>query len=165
MKQVKCIVNRFVGQGDPEFTVGRVYDMDFTDRIYGDDGKEWYLDENLCYAGFPHMAQFMLVEDSPAVSDEYEEEEFRRLEKNTRVSQDLQAEQACCDVALAYQLSQLQKFLRDSGSNIELVVHQDLIAINDENCREYRGNVEQILRYIKISGKLAKVADEMDRRS
>lgn len=96
-------------------------------------------------------------------SDEYEEEELQRLEK--KLEQCQQTQETCCEVALAYQLSQIQKFLRDSGADIELVVHKDFIAINDENCKEYRGNVEQILRYIKASGELSKVADEMDRRN
>tara|TARA_Y100000593_G_scaffold94032_1_gene191255 strand:+ start:50071 stop:50511 length:441 start_codon:yes stop_codon:yes gene_type:complete len=108
---------------------------------------------------------FEIVEEPTAISDEYEEEEFKRIERNTQVCTDPKVYDACCDVALAYQLSQIQKFLRDSGADIELVVHKDFIAINDENCKEYRGNVEQILRYIKASGELAKVADEMDRRN
>lgn len=107
----------------------------------------------------PVSSTARLVEITSTFTTVDEEEESKRIEKN------IQSEETLCDVALAYQLSQIQKYIREYDSDIELVVHKDFIAINDEHCREYRGNVEQILRYIKASGELTKVADEMDRRN
>lgn len=152
------------------FTEGKTYEVIATSvehyEIRDDEGIHSHILKG-CLQEDPsdtsYINVFEVVEESAAISDEYEEEELQRLEK--KLEQCQQTQETCCDVALAYQLSQIQKFLRDSGADIELVVHKDFIAINDENCKEYRGNVEQIIQYIKASGELAKIADEMDRRN
>lgn len=158
-------------EGDKCFTNGKLYEIKHDgDARYVEDDEGDYHEVDIAPEADnewrPVSSSARLVEYVAEFSDEYEEEEWQRLEKNYEftVCPDPKVHEACCDVTLAYQLSQIQKFLRDSGADIELVVHKDFIAINDENCKEYRGNVEQILRYIKASGELTKVADEMDRR-
>lgn len=148
------------------FTNGRLYEIkhDGTTRYVLDDEGDYHEVDIAPEADNewrPVSSSARLIEYMATFSDEHEEEEFKRLER--KLEQCHQSQEPHCDVALAYQLSQIQKFLRDSGADIELVVHKDFIAISDENCKEYRGNVEQILRYVKASGELAKVADEMAR--
>lgn len=157
----------YAEEDDLYFTNGKLYEInqDGTTYYVDDDEGDYHEVDIASEADDewrPVSSSARLIECDAVFSDEYEEEEFKRLEK--KLEQCQQTQESCCDVAPAYQISQIQKLLRDSGSNIEFVVHKDFIAIIDENCKEYRGNVEQILRYIKASGELAKVAYEMDRR-
>lgn len=163
MAVLKCFHAK---EDDLCFTNGKLYEIKRDGDIhYVEDDEGDYHEISIADASDnewrPVSSSARLIEYEAAFSDEYEEEEFKRLER--KLEQCQKPQEDSCDVALAYQLSQIQKFLRDSGADIELVVHKDFIAISDENCKEYRGNVEQILRYVKASGELAKVADEMDR--
>lgn len=159
----------YAEEDDLCFTNGKLYEIKRGHSYYVVDDEGDYHDVDIAPEADdewrPASSTARLIECDAAFSDEHEEEEWQRLEKNYEftVCTDPKVHEACCDVALAYQLSQIQKFLRDSGADIELVVHKDFIAINNENCKEYRGNVEQILRYIKASGELARVAEEMTR--
>ena len=159
----------FANEMDKCFTLGSYYPLEespggFCYTIDDEGDKhEINLESESDNQWRPVRSSARLVEEDPAVSDDYEEEEFKRIEK--KLEQHKQTQEPCCDVALAYQLSQIQKFLRDCDSDVELVIHKDFLSLTDESCREYRGNVEQILRYIKASGELTKVADEMDRRN
>lgn len=167
MKQLRCI-----DSGQCEWvTTGGLYCVESEDDngyIILDDYDEegWVTKNSLSLDPTVHYrpAKFELVEDSPAISDEYEEEEWKRLEANTKVCEDLAVEEACCDVAFAFQLSRIQEYLRSSGANLELVVHKDFIAINDEDCKEYRGNVEQIMKFIKAAGEMTRARGELERR-
>ena len=63
--KVKCIKNEFTDASDPEFTLGSVYDFcEETGCLLGDDGWEWILDENLCFAGQEGALQFESVDNS-----------------------------------------------------------------------------------------------------
>jgi len=154
-----------VHSGDERmFTAGKVYEVVSDDgegsyEIIGDDDLEWFIDkEALVFAGQQELGQFEIYnESSESVSDEYEEEEWQRLEKKS--------EDCKCDVAFAYQLSRIQKYLRDYDSTIELVVTKDYLAIITEDCKEFRGNVEQVIDYIRLNGEIEKLIEGMDRRN
>ena len=167
-KQLVCISD----EGNQWFTEGENYDIEgenTSDYFILDDGGELTSVLKSSLRLDPHewedCAKFALKEVSPAVADEYEEEEWKRLEAKTEVCEDPVVEEACCDVAFAFQLSRIQEYLRSSGANLELVVHKDFIAINDEDCKEYRGNVEQIMQFIKAAGEMTKAREELERRN
>jgi len=122
------------------------------------DGSTWLA----CGDG----SEFVVLSDvTSGVSDEFEEDEWKRLEKNTRVCTDESVESAVCDVAFAYQLSRIQSYIKECGADVELVVSKSYLAVVDEHCKEYRGNVEQILQFIKADGQMKKIAGEMDQRN
>ncbi len=164
---LKCY---YAKDDDKCFTEGQFYDVrvgwdENTDEQFHyvvddeDDEHEIDVTQEADKEWRPLSSSARLIEASPAISDEYEEEEFKRIENNL-CKQDDNAE-TCCDVAFAYQLSQIQKYLREYDSDVELIVRKDYIAVLDKNCREYRGNVEQILRFIKADSDLRKVQNEM----
>jgi len=62
--KVKCVENNFESHLDPEFTVGKVYEMRDDGCIIGDDDCNWWLDDDYCYSGRPDMAKFEPVTES-----------------------------------------------------------------------------------------------------
>lgn len=155
MKQLLCVDNA----GYRWLTTGKVYDVvgdnDYT-YIISDDGNNriGVYKSILTRTGYYYLAEFKLVEEQSDVADEYEEEEWKRIETNI-------TEKDRSNASFAQQLNNVQKYLKQVGSNYEVMVSKDSISVFDENGEELRGNTDEIIKLIEVEVNLTKLKEKM----
>lgn len=155
MKQLICVDNA----GCPWLTTGKVYD------VVGDNGHTYIISDDgndgigvykstLTRTGYRYHAKFKLVEEQSDVADEYEEEEWKRIETNI-------TEKDRSNASFAQQLNNVQKYLKQVGSNYEVMVSKDSISVFDEHGEELRGNTDEIIKLIEAEVNLTKLKNVM----
>lgn len=131
-----------------------------------EDGYSWKLwDLWEIFDGFiveiPEKPWTMPADKEDYISTPEEEEALMKIAESTVAEED---EKIACDLCIAIHIQKLQEFMKESGTKLELVIHKDFIAIND-NGDEYRpkeGGVGTLIDYVHTRGKLDSIAEKLE---
>lgn len=152
-------------EDDSCFTNGKLYEVKHDGvSYYVDDDEGDYHEISIADASDnewrPVSSSARLIEYDAAFSDEYEEEEFQRIERK-------QQETVDCSVAVAHHIHELQKWLKHIGCDdeMELKITSDGLWVSpcaEELYGVKEGGVGTLIEYMRHIGGANKCLEKME---